>query len=349
MFCRLAFLSLAVIPNSESNTFVVGAKNEFTWEDSKNGLVYRGCYKDSVTDRALPVRMQKSGASVQTCATLCEGYDFFGRQWKGQCWCGNDNFSKHGKSKSCNCDGRNVGKRRNCVFQRHEPSKSAPFLTSNAVSPSTRTFTYRSSPKKTEILQPVVTAYPTPSTVTTPTAPSSCMDNEKFQDAIVFFKFDRLAAEKEHGPIDSWRTCEVTVMNNSFRYASAFNENLNAWDTSLVESLSMTFSHAVHFNGDISQWDVSSVRTYDSTFSNAVSFNRDISQWDVSSATDMYSLFYKAGSFNFDLTSWEIAGVTDMNFMFWGASSFDQSLCWNVARRETLLMFHLSKGGIECG
>jgi len=60
--------------------------------------------------------------SVGQCAQACRGYKYLGRQWKGECWCGNSSYDMHGEEpRGCNCDGKNVGDWRNCVYE--YPSK----------------------------------------------------------------------------------------------------------------------------------------------------------------------------------------------------------------------------------
>eukprot|EP00588_Corethron_pennatum_P035636 CAMPEP_0194345600 /NCGR_PEP_ID=MMETSP0171-20130528/104949_1 /TAXON_ID=218684 /ORGANISM="Corethron pennatum, Strain L29A3" /LENGTH=783 /DNA_ID=CAMNT_0039112609 /DNA_START=54 /DNA_END=2405 /DNA_ORIENTATION=- len=71
---------------------------------------YQGCYKDKEESRMFSSELQSSGASTDNCATLCRGYRYFARQFKGQCFCGNrDDYDRHGSSRSCNCAGSNVG------------------------------------------------------------------------------------------------------------------------------------------------------------------------------------------------------------------------------------------------
>jgi len=76
---------------------------------------YLGCFKDKESDRALPI-LKGEGKSVGECNILCESFTFFGRQHKGQCWCGNGNYAKHGQKDECKCDEANVGGWKQCVY-----------------------------------------------------------------------------------------------------------------------------------------------------------------------------------------------------------------------------------------
>lgn len=88
-----------------------GDTNKLTRRDVK----YLGCFKDS-GNRALPV-YKGSGQSVSQCAVSCRGYKYLGRQWTGQCFCANSGYDRYGVERGgCNCNGRNVGGWRNCVY-----------------------------------------------------------------------------------------------------------------------------------------------------------------------------------------------------------------------------------------
>merc|ERR1711924_594265 len=81
---------------------------------------YVGCFGDLVQDRDLPVqargRFGSEHIDIVGCSSLCSGYKFFGRQWHGQCFCG-DSYGKHGPALGCACDTAYVGDSRNCVYK----------------------------------------------------------------------------------------------------------------------------------------------------------------------------------------------------------------------------------------
>jgi hypothetical protein len=77
---------------------------------------YVGCFRDRMSDRDLPVsRRQKS---LEDCALACSGFQYFGRQYDNECWCG-DTFGKHGPDTDCTCrDGDDYqGGNHNCVYR----------------------------------------------------------------------------------------------------------------------------------------------------------------------------------------------------------------------------------------
>ena len=53
---------------------------------------YLGCYEDRHKNRALPHEVNGRYHSAEDCHTECNkaGYMYFSRQWRGQCFCGND-------------------------------------------------------------------------------------------------------------------------------------------------------------------------------------------------------------------------------------------------------------------
>jgi len=88
---------------------------------------YLGCYKDKKKDRVFSNEVTDRGASVEECSVLCEGYKFFSRQSKGQCFCGDSTeYARHGSSTLCDCHGANVGSYKGCVYD-NEPSDSRRF------------------------------------------------------------------------------------------------------------------------------------------------------------------------------------------------------------------------------
>ena len=117
---------------------------------------YAGCYHDRNRDRAMPHEVHGKNHSPEDCHEACSkaGYEFFGRQWRGQCFCGEhvsvwqlvgdffyiltfcscvvcslllcitfpsnqpiQGYDKHGSVKDCDCCGRNVGANKMCVWE----------------------------------------------------------------------------------------------------------------------------------------------------------------------------------------------------------------------------------------
>ena len=80
----------------EENIFKDFFLNITSSDDIYDWYIYLGCYIDTST-RALP-DSYGGGHSIQSCYETCSHYLFFGLQYNGQCWCGNDYASaiQHG-------------------------------------------------------------------------------------------------------------------------------------------------------------------------------------------------------------------------------------------------------------
>ncbi|KAL7552942.1 hypothetical protein ACHAWF_017901 [Thalassiosira exigua] len=81
---------------------------------------YLGCFNNRNLDRALPHEVSGRNHSAKDCQDECgkKEMKYFSREWKGQCFCGNDDdYNKHGVSSNCNCCGSNVGSHKMCVWQ----------------------------------------------------------------------------------------------------------------------------------------------------------------------------------------------------------------------------------------
>ena len=135
--------------------------------------------------------------------------------------------------------------------------------------------------------------------------------------------------------INGWDVSSVTNMRYMFWEAIAFNQNLNSWDVSSVKDMGYMFKQAAKFDGDISDWDVSSVEGMSEMFM-YVPFNQDIGGWDVSNVSNMERMFFGANAFNKDISSWSVENVGNMQYMFYNSSAFNQDLSnWCVYRFDT--------------
>ena len=107
-FAILSFFYMISLVASQS------LRNEYVFEEDVNrelssecglGSTYIGCFEDRLKDRALPYQVDGQDHSPDDCEAACksEGYTVFGRQWKGQCFCGNagDSHDQHGEVKDC--------------------------------------------------------------------------------------------------------------------------------------------------------------------------------------------------------------------------------------------------------
>ena len=100
-----------------------------------------------------------------------------------------------------------------------------------------------------------------------------------------------------------WDTTNVTTMENMFKGATSFNQNIMGWNTQLVENMSGMFNGATNFDngGAPSNWlNLSNVTNMSSMFKNATTFNQNIlgpGKWVTSAVTTMESMFEGANTF----------------------------------------------------
>ena len=88
---------------------------------------YVGCFWDDF-DRALPHRIDGYFHNTCECNVACcdAGFKYSGRQYFGECHCGNSGYDKHGSSDMCNdCDALNVGPWLSCVYEIENPSPTS--------------------------------------------------------------------------------------------------------------------------------------------------------------------------------------------------------------------------------
>ncbi len=131
-------------------------------------------------------------------------------------------------------------------------------------------------------------------------------------------------------------------MQNTFRDAVSFNQNINDWDVSNITQMNGTFNGAYNFNQPLNNWDTSNVTTFNFMFNGASAFNQDLSAWNTSKVTNMYAMFKGCTNFNQPLNTWDISNVTTIAEMFSGATNFNQALDnWNTA--QTTNMYSLFK------
>ena len=136
---------------------------------------------------------------------------------------------------------------------------------------------------------------------------------------------DQFTNPKHYGPITSWDTTNVTVMDYAFGNQEYFNEDVSAWNTSNVTSMESMFEGSSDFNQNISDWDTHKVENMKNMFKNALDFDQELN-WDVGNVTNMEGMFHGATRFNQDIRSWRVNDVTNMQNMFNGASSFNANI-----------------------
>jgi surface protein len=111
--------------------------------------------------------------------------------------------------------------------------------------------------------------------------------------------------------ISEWDVEEVTTMATMFRDATLFNNGDVAlsWTTTKLQSINNLFRGATAFNQDISGWTTTALTSMNNTFRNATSFDQDIGGWDISNITTMNNTFngatLSANNYNALLIGWE--------------------------------------------
>lgn len=106
----------------ESDVAAASAPSDIDGRNLQNCVArstYLGCYENRNKDRALPYQVDGKSHTAVTCEATCAGlgFSFFAREWKGQCFCGNDaTYMKHGEDDGCDCCGDNVGGGKMCVY-----------------------------------------------------------------------------------------------------------------------------------------------------------------------------------------------------------------------------------------
>ena len=76
--------------------------------------------------------MQGRFNTAYDCSMTCydAGFKYSGRQYIGECWCGNSGYDKYGSSDKCNdCDSFNVGGWLSCVYEAFTSNTSTKTIT----------------------------------------------------------------------------------------------------------------------------------------------------------------------------------------------------------------------------
>ena len=102
---------------------------------------------------------------------------------------------------------------------------------------------------------------------------------------------DPAAAKARYGPIASWDTSGVTIMNALFCLKRDFNGDISRCNVSNVVDMGYIFSGATSFNGDLSRWDVGQVLYMDNAFHEATSFDRQLGGAWATSTARMVNMF----------------------------------------------------------
>ncbi|ATQ35481.1 hypothetical protein MENTO_v1c03350 [Mesoplasma entomophilum] len=107
---------------------------------------------------------------------------------------------------------------------------------------------------------------------------------------------------------------QITSLDDMFKGALNFNQDLSEWKVSNVKSLNSTFENATKFNGDLASFD--NLISTKKTFAGATSFNSEsLKTWKTNKVMDMSEMFLNAESFNQDLSSWNVEQIEYPNFL----------------------------------
>jgi Mycoplasma protein of unknown function, DUF285./Fibronectin type III domain. len=106
-------------------------------------------------------------------------------------------------------------------------------------------------------------------------------------------------------------------MEDMFRDAHNFDQDLSGWDVSSVENFQGMFFKAFEFESDIDGWDVSGAENFGYMFVYALGFNHDLPNWDVSNATMMRGMFDMAWNYSQDLSMWCVPLIESEPDNFW--------------------------------
>eukprot|EP00986_Skeletonema_menzelii_P000688 scaffold195_cov161-Skeletonema_menzelii.AAC.3 len=98
-----------------------GGEERALSDDCVSRSTYLGCFNDRNQNRAMSTEIEGRGYTARECESACaeRGFLYFGRQWRGQCFCSNSDYSykKHGTASNCDCCGTNVGSNKMCVYE----------------------------------------------------------------------------------------------------------------------------------------------------------------------------------------------------------------------------------------
>ena len=141
----------------------------------------------------------------------------------------------------------------------------------------------------------------------------------------------------------------VTDMNEMFRYADTFNQDIGTKYRKADRTLTDDQTAGVNGTGySYTSWDTSAVTNMHSMFLGATAFNRNIGSWDTGAVTDMYRMFQNATAFNQPIGSWDTGVVKTMQSMFHGASAFNQDISsWNISSILAIIDFPSSGAGMR--
>lgn len=147
--------------------------------------------------------------------------------------------------------------------------------------------------------------------------------------------------------IKNWDTSDVTNMQETFRGAHQFNQDIDDWDTSSVTTMRGMFWDDDAFAYSLNSWDTSSVTTMQEMFRDCL-YNQNISSWNVSSVTTFHRMFQNNTAFNQNIGSWNTSSGTNLSFMLYNGDAFNQDISsWDVNQVTSLTSFMQNATGLS--
>lgn len=127
--------------------------------------------------------------------------------------------------------------------------------------------------------------------------------------------------------LSNWDVSNVTRMENSFRNAEQFNENITSWDISNVTRIDGMFFDCLAFNQPIGSWNIGNVTTISNMFRrNNFSFDQSLAGWDITSVVTAADIFKDTGlsTSNYDATliGWAAQSITNAVSINFGNSQY---------------------------
>ena len=136
-------------------------------------------------------------------------------------------------------------------------------------------------------------------------------------------------------------------MNDLFKHATSFNQNINNWNIGSVREARLMFCGAKKFNQPIGDWKWSkNMRVYSmvGTFMGAEEFNQPIGKWRflTEHCPNTHFMFANAKKFNQNINDWSFK-PTSAVMMFAGAKEFNQPLDkWDFSKEKNFDAFFMN-------
>ena len=153
----------------------------------------------------------------------------------------------------------------------------------------------------------------------------------------VVLKFKAEVVDENRYNYTQWDISGLSSLNNMFKNASIFNQDLSTWRTENVKTTREMFSGASNFNKDIRFWKTNNLIDISGMFSGASNFDKNISTkvivggelaWDLSNVTTMTRAMKDCGQYDNsgEPLLWNTSKVTKMEGLFENCSQFNRNI-----------------------